>query len=117
MTSSLLLKVFRIESRDTIPLRGEGCNTLGVCHQLSNGFELKHEMLSGDDGVKITSSRVSSNLNSGNTHLLAYWPFSDIYLSNVEGAYFMCLTSNSTHMNDWKSFMKFGIKKSPEMIS
>ena len=20
------------------------CNTLGVCHQLSNGFELKHDM-------------------------------------------------------------------------
>ena len=29
----------------------------------------------------------------------------------------MCLTSISTHMNDWKSFIKFGIKKSHEMIS
>ena len=74
-------------------------------------------MLSGDEGVKIKSTRVSSNLNSGNTPLLAYWPFLDIYLSNVEGAYLMCLTSISTHMNDWKSFMKFGIKKSHEMIS
>ena len=74
-------------------------------------------MLSGDDGVKITSTRVSSNLNLGNTPLLTYWSFSVIYLSNVEGAYFMCLTSISTHMDDWKSFMKFGIKKSHEMIS
>ena len=74
-------------------------------------------MLSGDEGVKIKSTRVSSNLNLGNTPLLAYWPFSDIYLSNVEGAYFMCLTSIPTHMDDWKSFMKFGIKKSHEMIS
>ena len=31
------------------------CNTPGICHQLSNGFELKHDMLSGDDGVKINS--------------------------------------------------------------
>ena len=60
---------------------------------------------------------MSSNLNLGNPPLLAYWPFLDIYLSNVEGAYFMCLTSISTHMNVWKSFMKFGIKKSHEMIS
>ena len=49
--------------------------------------------------------------------MLAYWPFSDTYLSNVEGASFMCLTSISTHMDDWKSFMEFGIKKSHEMIS
>ena len=93
------------------------CNTLGVCHQLSNGFELKHDKLSGDEGVKIKSTRVSSNLNLGNTPLLAYWPFLDIYLSNVEGASFMCLTSISTHMDRWKSFMKFGIKKSHEMTS
>ena len=38
-------------------------NTLGVCHQLSTGFDLKHGMLSGDEGVKIKSTRVSSNLN------------------------------------------------------
>ena len=29
----------------------------------------------------------------------------------------MCLTSISAHMDDWKSFMEFGIKKSHEMIS
>jgi len=53
----------------------------------------------------------------GNTPLLVYWPFSDIYLSNVEGASFMCLTSISIYIDHWKSFMKFGIKKSHEMIS
>ena len=46
------------------------CNTPGVCHQLSNGFELKHGMLSGNEGVKIKSTRVSSNLNLDNTPLL-----------------------------------------------
>ena len=74
-------------------------------------------MLSGDESVKIKSIRVSSNLNLGNTPLLAYWPFSDIYLSNVEGASFMCLTPISTHMDDGKSFVKFGIKKSHEMTT
>ena len=74
-------------------------------------------MLSGDEGVKNKSTRVSCNLNLGNTPLLAYCPFSDIYLSNVEGASFMCLTSLSTHVDDWKSFIKFGIKKSHEMTS
>ena len=74
-------------------------------------------MLSGDDGVNITSTRVSSNLNLGNTPLLAYWPFLDKHLSNVEGVSFMCLTSISTHLDDWKSFVKFGIEKSHEMTS
>ena len=115
--ASLPLKVFRTESQGEIPVRGEGYNTPGVCHQLSNGFELKYDMLSGDEGVKIKSTRVSSNLNLGNTHLLAYWPFSNIYLSNDEGASFICFTSISTHMDDRKSFVKFGIKKSHEMTS
>ena len=29
----------------------------------------------------------------------------------------MCLTSSAIYMGHWKSFMKFGIKKSHEMIS
>ena len=77
--ASLPLEVFRTESRGEIPIRGEGRNTPGVCHPLSNGFELKHDMLGGDEGVKIKSTRASSNLNLSNTPLLAYWPFSDIY--------------------------------------
>ena len=60
---------------------------------------------------------MSPNLNLDIAPLLAYWPFSDIHLSNVEGVSFMCLTSISTHLDEWKSFMKFGIKKSHEMIS
>jgi hypothetical protein len=35
----------------------------------------------------------------------------------IEGAYFMCLTSLSIYSDRWKIFMKFGIKKSHEMIS
>ena len=50
--ASLPLKVFRIESRGEIPIRGEGCNTPGVCHQLSNGFKLNHGMLSGVGDVR-----------------------------------------------------------------
>ena len=73
--ASLPLKVFRTKSRGEILVRGEGCNTLGVCPQLSNGFKLKHDMLSGDEGVKIKSIRVSSNLNLGNTHCLHIGPF------------------------------------------
>ena len=32
------------------------CNTPGVYHQLSNRFELKHDMSSGNQGVKIKST-------------------------------------------------------------
>ena len=67
---SLPLKVFRTESRGEILVKGEGCNTPGVYHQLSNGFELKHDMLSGDEGIKIKSTRVNSNLNLDSTPLL-----------------------------------------------
>jgi hypothetical protein len=35
---------------------------------------------------------------------------------SVDVTYFMCLTSLSIY-NPWKSLMKFGIKKSHEMIS
>jgi len=56
----LPLKVFRTESRDAIPLRGEGCNTPGVCHQLSNGFELKHDRSSGVEEVKVKCMKSSS---------------------------------------------------------
>ena len=60
---------------------------------------------------------IESQLNWYNRPLLTYWPFSNVYLSNVEGASFMCLISISTHTDNWKSFMKFGIKKSHEMTS
>ena len=114
---SLPLKVFLIESRDAIPLRGEGCNTPGVCHQLSNGFELKHDISSGNEGVKIRSTWQSSNLNLGHTDLLTYGPLLRLCKSNVKHAYSMYITSTCIHLEPWKSFMKFGIKKSHEMIS
>jgi hypothetical protein len=40
--ASLLLEVFRSESRDEILLRGEGCNTPGVYISLDNEYEFKH---------------------------------------------------------------------------
>jgi hypothetical protein len=40
--ASLLLEVFRFESRDEILLRGEDCNTLGVYIPLDNEYEFKH---------------------------------------------------------------------------
>jgi hypothetical protein len=40
--ASLLLEVFRSESRDEILLRGEGCNTPGVYILLNSEYELKH---------------------------------------------------------------------------
>ena len=39
--ASLPLKVFHTKSRGEIPIRGEGCNTLGGSHKLSSGFGLK----------------------------------------------------------------------------
>ena len=102
---SLPLKVFRTESQGEILIRGEGYNTPGVCHQLSNGFELKHDMLSGDEGVKIKSTRVSSNLNLDNTPLLTCGPLLRLYKSNVKHVYFMYITSTYIHLDQWKSFM------------
>ena len=56
----------------------------------------------------------------GNKHITLVFngkPFSNVYLSNVEGASFMCLILISTHIDNWKSSMKFGIKKSHEKTS
>ena len=93
------------------------CNTPGVCHQLSNRFELKHDMSSGNEGVKIKSTRWSSNLNLGHAHLLTYRPLLRLCKSNVKHAYCMYITSTCIHLDQWKSFMKYGIKKSHEIIS
>jgi hypothetical protein len=43
--ASLLLKVFRSESRDEILLRGEGCNTPCVYIPLDNEYGFKHVIL------------------------------------------------------------------------
>jgi hypothetical protein len=42
---SLLLEVFRSESRDKILLRGEGCNTPSVYILLDNEYGFKHAIL------------------------------------------------------------------------
>jgi hypothetical protein len=60
---------------------------------------------------------MSPNLKLDNAPLLTYRPFPNVYLSKDNGTYFMCLTSLSIYSDHWKSFMKFGIKKSHEMIS
>ena len=74
-------------------------------------------MVSGDEGVKIKSTRVSSNLNLDNTPLLTCFPLLRLCKSNVKHAHYMYITSTCIHPDQWKSFMKFGIKKSHEMIS
>jgi hypothetical protein len=38
---------------------GTCCNTPGVCHQLSSGFELKHGKLSGDEDAKVKPMEMS----------------------------------------------------------
>ena len=58
---------------------GGGCNTPGVCHQLSNGFELKHGILSDDEDVKVEPIETSPNLNLEIAPLLAYRPLFKIY--------------------------------------
>jgi hypothetical protein len=55
------------------------CNTRGVCHQLSSGFELKHGRLSGDEDVKVKPIETSPNLNLDIAPLLAQRPFFKIY--------------------------------------
>ena len=58
---------------------GLQCNTLDVCHQLSNGFELKHGILSDDEDVKVKPIETSPNLNLEIAPLLAYRPLFKIY--------------------------------------
>ena len=74
-------------------------------------------MLSGDEGVKIKSTRVSSNLNLDKTLLLTCGSLLRLCKSNVKHVYFMYLTSTCIHLDQWKNFMKFGAKKSHEMMS
>ena len=66
--SSLKSLSHRISGRDSF--KGEGCNTPGVYDQLSNGFKLKHGMLSGDEDVKVKPMEMSPNLNSDIAPLL-----------------------------------------------
>jgi hypothetical protein len=60
---------------------------------------------------------LSPNLNWVLHHCLHIGPFQNVCLGDVNGAYFMCLKSLSIYSDHWKSFIKFRIKKSHEMIS
>ena len=81
------------------------CNTPGVCQPLSNGFELKHDMLSGDECVKIKSTRVSSNLNLDNAPLLTYGSLLRLCKSKAKHAHSIYITSTCIHLDQWKSFI------------
>ena len=61
--------------------------------------------------------KLSPNLNLDNTPLLTCVPMLRLCKCNVKHAYFMYITSTCNHLDHWESFMKFGIKKSHEMIS
>ena len=61
--------------------------------------------------------KMSHHLNLDHAPLLICCPFQKVCLSNVGCTYFMCLTSISIYIDPWKSFIKFGIEKSHEMIS
>ena len=64
MMQSLIPKQIEIPSFSSFAtLLNVCCNTLGICHQLSNGFELKHGMLSDDENVKVKPMEMSPNLN------------------------------------------------------
>ena len=61
--------------------------------------------------------KMSHHLNLDHAPLLICCPFQKVCLSNVGCTSFMCLASTSIYIDHWKSFMKFGIKKSHERIS
>ena len=61
--------------------------------------------------------KLSPNLNLDNTPLLTCGPWLRLGMSNVKHVYFMNITSTCIHLDQWKSFMKFGIRKSHETIS
>jgi hypothetical protein len=58
---------------------GSTCNTPGVDHQLSSGFKLKHDRLSGDDNVKVNLWRWAWPKVGCCTIALHIGPFSKIY--------------------------------------
>ena len=74
-------------------------------------------MLSGVGDVKVKPMEISPNLNRILHPCFTYRPLSRYMLGWCYWNTFMCLTSISIYIDHWKSFMKFGIKKSHEMIS
>ena len=61
--------------------------------------------------------KLSPNLNLDNTPLLTCGPMLRFHKSNVKHTCFMYITLTCIHLDQWKSFIKFGTKKSHEIIS
>jgi len=61
--------------------------------------------------------KVSLKLNLQNAPLHTYRPFQSACLSDINGTSLMCPISFIAYSDHSKSFKKFGIKRSYEMIS
>ena len=61
--------------------------------------------------------KLSPNLNLDNTPLLTWRPLLILRKSNIKHACFMYITSTYIYLDQWESFMKFGMKKSHEITS
>ena len=61
--------------------------------------------------------KLNPNLNLDNKPLLTCGPWLRLGMSNVKHAYFMYIASTCIYLDQWKSFMKFGIKKSHGMMN
>ena len=60
--------------------------------------------------------KVNLKLNLENAPLLTYRPFQSACLGEINGTSFMCPTSITAYSDHSKSFIKFGIKRSHEMV-
>ena len=74
-------------------------------------------MFSGDGDVKVKPMEMSPNLNSDIAPLLYIWALLKIYAWLVLLEYLHVSHINTHLYGSLESFMKFGIKKSHEMIS
>ena len=61
--------------------------------------------------------KLSPNLNLDNTPLLTCGPWLRLGMSGVKHAYFMYIVSTCIYLDQWKSFTKFGMKKSHKIIN
>ena len=66
------------------------CNTPGVCHQLSNGFKLNHDMLSGV-GVLGQTYENEPPLKLGPFTIAYLLPFSQKYAWEMLGVLVSCV--------------------------
>jgi hypothetical protein len=74
--------------------------------------------LDPSEDVKVKPMEMCSDSKLGScTFALHIGPFLRYMLGRCYWNIFICLTSIPIYIGHWKSFMKFGIKKSHEMIS